>query len=138
MLFRSHITELGDEYFRFDEVRQELRGDRTGIRYIMGTPVRVQVSRVDLDARKIDFRLVNGESKGRKAAGVRSASGTDRPSTADADTPLPATKRGRGASKHRSSASSPKEKRPRRDARAAGKVSASGKKPAGKKSKHRR
>ncbi|HRN08228.1 MAG TPA: ribonuclease R, partial [Ottowia sp.] len=28
-----HITELGGEYFRFDEVRQELRGERTGIRY---------------------------------------------------------------------------------------------------------
>ncbi len=54
-----HITELGGEYFRFDEVRQELRGERTGIRYVLGTRVRVQVSRVDLDARKIDFRLVH-------------------------------------------------------------------------------
>ena len=54
-----HITELGGEYFRFDEVRQELRGERTGIRYALGTRVRVQVSRVDLDARKIDFRLVH-------------------------------------------------------------------------------
>ena len=53
-----HITELGGEYFRFDEVRQELRGERTGIRYVVGTRVRVQVSRVDLDGRKIDFRLV--------------------------------------------------------------------------------
>ncbi len=26
-----HITELGGEYFRFDEIRQELRGERTGI-----------------------------------------------------------------------------------------------------------
>ena len=54
-----HITELGGEYFRFDEARQELRGERTGIRYAIGTRVRVQVSRVDLDGRKIDFRLVN-------------------------------------------------------------------------------
>ena len=53
-----HITELGGEYFRFDEARQELRGERTGIRYGIGTRVRVQVSRVDLDGRKIDFRLV--------------------------------------------------------------------------------
>ncbi|HLO95405.1 MAG TPA: ribonuclease R [Burkholderiaceae bacterium] len=53
-----HITELGGEYYRFDEVRQELRGDRTGIRYATGARVRVQVSRVDLDGRKIDFRLV--------------------------------------------------------------------------------
>ena len=53
-----HITELGGEYFKFDEARQELRGERTGIRYAIGTRVRVQVSRVDLDGRKIDFRLV--------------------------------------------------------------------------------
>ena len=53
-----HITELGGEYFRFDEARQELRGERTGIRYAIGTRVRVQVSRVDLDGRNIDFRLI--------------------------------------------------------------------------------
>ncbi|WP_242617040.1 ribonuclease R [Rivibacter subsaxonicus] len=53
-----HITELGGEYFRFDEARQELRGERTGVRYAVGSRVRVQVSRVDLDGRKIDFRLV--------------------------------------------------------------------------------
>jgi ribonuclease R len=54
-----HITELGGEYFRFDEVRQELRGERSGLRYIVGSRVRVQVSRVDLDGRKIDFRMVD-------------------------------------------------------------------------------
>jgi len=53
-----HITELGGEYFRFDEMRQELRGERSGIRYGIGSRVRIQVSRVDLDGRKIDFRLV--------------------------------------------------------------------------------
>jgi ribonuclease R len=53
-----HITELGGDYFRFDEARQELRGERTGIRYAIGARVRVQVSRVDLDGRKIDFRWV--------------------------------------------------------------------------------
>jgi len=53
-----HITELGGEYYRFDEVRQELRGERSGVRYVVGSRVRVQVSRVDLDGRKIDFRMV--------------------------------------------------------------------------------
>jgi ribonuclease R len=53
-----HVTELGGDYFKFDELRQELRGERTGIRYAIGTRVQVQVSRVDLDGRKIDFRLV--------------------------------------------------------------------------------
>ncbi|MFN8900018.1 MAG: ribonuclease R [Pseudomonadota bacterium] len=60
-----HITELGGEYYRFDEVRQELRGERTGVRYGIGTRVRVQVIRVDLDARKIDFRMVReGQAEG--------------------------------------------------------------------------
>ncbi len=58
-----HITELGGEYFRFDEARQELRGERSGIRYAIGSRVRVQVSRVDLDGRKIDFRLVRDDEE---------------------------------------------------------------------------
>ena len=69
-----HITELGGEYFRFDEMRQELRGERTGIRYGIGSRVRIQVSRVDLDGRKIDFRLVRDVDEllprnGKEAAG---------------------------------------------------------------------
>ena len=74
-----HITELGGEYFKFDEARQELRGERTGIRYAIGTRVRVQVSRVDLDGRKIDFRLVReGEelvSRAMKEKGVPGGAG---------------------------------------------------------------
>ncbi len=70
-----HITELGGEYFKFDEARQELRGERTGIRYTIGARVRVQVSRVDLDGRKIDFRLVDevGELVQGKSAKPRDA-----------------------------------------------------------------
>ena len=77
-----HITELGSEYFRFDEVRQELRGERSGMRYGVGTRVRVQVSRVDLDARRIDFRLV------REGAGERLLA---RGRAAPADGPVPPT-----------------------------------------------
>ena len=67
-----HITEIGGGYYRYDEVRQELHGERSGVRYAAGTRVRVQVSRVDLDSRRIDFRMVRegeGErllSRGRK------------------------------------------------------------------------
>ena len=69
-----HITELGGEYFRFDEARQELRGERTGIRYHLGTWVQVQVSRVDLDGRRIDFRLVQeGEERPLRAGKDRAA-----------------------------------------------------------------
>jgi len=85
-----HITELGGEYFRFDEARQELRGERTGIRYAIGSRVRVQVSRVDLDGRKIDFRLVrDGDellSRAMKDKGVNGAA------TGDADL-APASRR---------------------------------------------
>jgi len=70
-----HITELGSEYFRFDEARQELRGERSGIRYAIGSRVRVQVSRVDLDGRKIDFRLVNDEEPSTHSSRSSSGSG---------------------------------------------------------------
>jgi len=59
-----HITELGGEYFRYDEARQELRGERTGIRYGLGARLHVQVGRVDLDGRRIEFRLFKeGENR---------------------------------------------------------------------------
>jgi ribonuclease R len=78
-----HITELGGEYYRFDEVRQELRGERTGIRYAIGARVRVQVSRVDLDGRRIDFRMVHeGEgdrllARGRQGARAEGGKATE-------------------------------------------------------------
>ena len=65
-----HITELGGEYYRYDEARGELRGERTGIRYSVGARVRVQVSRVDLDGRKIDFRIVREGEEERLLARV--------------------------------------------------------------------
>jgi ribonuclease R len=74
-----HITELGGEYFRFDEARQELRGERTGMRYAIGTRVRVQVSRVDLDGRKIDFRLVREGEELLTRAMKDKAGGSDGP-----------------------------------------------------------
>ncbi|WP_436021383.1 ribonuclease R [Rhizobacter sp. LjRoot28] len=70
-----HITELGGEYYRFDEVRQELRGERSGVRYTVGARVRVQVIRVDLDGRKIDFRMVHeGEDPSTPSRGKRERS----------------------------------------------------------------
>jgi len=74
-----HITELGGDYYRFDEARQELRGERTGVRYAIGTRVQVQVSRVDLDGRRIDFRLLS-EADGLLS---RSVAGKDLPHKGD-------------------------------------------------------
>lgn len=58
-----HVSEIGADYFRYDEARGELRGERTGIRYALGGRLLVQVSRVDLDGRKIDFRMVREGAK---------------------------------------------------------------------------
>jgi ribonuclease R len=77
-----HITELGGEYFRFDEVKQELRGERTGVRYGIASRVRVQVSRVDLDGRRIDFRLVREGGDEGVAHKTRRDRGADRHATA--------------------------------------------------------
>jgi len=53
-----HISELGSDYFHFDEARHELVGERTGQRFRLADRVGVQLARVDLETRKIDFRLV--------------------------------------------------------------------------------
>ena len=86
-----HITELGGEYFKFDEIRCELRGERTGMRYAIGTRVNVQVSRVDLDGRKIDFRLVRDGEAVRLPSG-----GIVRLDADDSATGRPARKREKG------------------------------------------
>ena len=52
-----HVSELGSEYFLFNEALHELRGERTGLRFRLGDRVNVQVARVDLEARRIEFKL---------------------------------------------------------------------------------
>jgi ribonuclease R len=96
-----HITELGGEYFRFDEARQELRGERTGIRYAIGTRVNVQVSRVDLDGRKIDFRLVN-DSLDRTVRTIKESM-----STRGAKAPNPSLKGSKGRDARRGTKAAP-------------------------------
>jgi ribonuclease R len=64
-----HITELGGDYFQYDEARHELRGERTGKRYQLTDRVTVQVSRVDLEARKIDLVLAGSGAADQSGAG---------------------------------------------------------------------
>ncbi|GAB2873998.1 ribonuclease R [Pseudoduganella ginsengisoli] len=59
-----HITDLGADYFQYDDARHELKGERTGKRYQLTDKVKVQVVRVDLDTRKIDLRLAASETAG--------------------------------------------------------------------------
>jgi len=68
-----HISDLGSDYFRFDETKHQLVGERTGKRYRLADRVRVQLVRVDMEANKIDFRLVvEGEDNTRGKLGGRS------------------------------------------------------------------
>jgi ribonuclease R len=54
-----HVTELGNDYFEYDKMRHEMRGERTGAKYRLGDRLRVKVSRVDLETSRIDFVLAN-------------------------------------------------------------------------------
>lgn len=57
-----HITELGEDYFHYDNARHCLKGERTGKVYRLGDRVRVQVAQVNLDERKVDLRFITDES----------------------------------------------------------------------------
>ncbi|MBX3696810.1 MAG: ribonuclease R [Dokdonella sp.] len=53
-----HITQLPNDYYHFDPKRHLLSGERRGLSFRLGDPVRIQVLRASLEDRKIDFRLV--------------------------------------------------------------------------------
>ncbi|HEX8989385.1 MAG TPA: ribonuclease R [Rhodocyclaceae bacterium] len=61
-----HVSELGADYFHFDEAAHAMVGERTGRRYRLSDRVRIQLMRVDLDQNKIDFRLVEDISSTRQ------------------------------------------------------------------------
>ncbi|WP_444929377.1 ribonuclease R [Microbulbifer sp. SSSA002] len=52
-----HVTALPKDYYRFEQAHQRLIGERSGKRYHLGDSVTVQVARVDLEERKVDFIL---------------------------------------------------------------------------------
>jgi ribonuclease R len=53
-----HVNSLRDDFYRFTEGSYALVGDRGRRRYRLGDRVRVQVVRVDKEARHVDFLLV--------------------------------------------------------------------------------
>lgn len=57
-----HITELGEDYFHYDNSRHCLKGERTGKTYRLGDRVKVQVAQVNLDDRKIDLRFIKDDA----------------------------------------------------------------------------
>ena len=71
-----HVSELGRDYFAYDETRHVLRGERSGQEFRLGQRVAVKIVRADPDALKIDLALVDTVS----AASVlvaRPATGVD-------------------------------------------------------------
>ena len=54
-----HVSELGQDYFHFDEKSHAMVGERSGRRFRLSDRVSVQLTRVDMEANKIDFRLAD-------------------------------------------------------------------------------
>ena len=61
-----HVTSLQNDYYKFDASRQQLVGERTGRRFSLGEPMHVQVQRVDMDTRRIDFRPFEDQPETRR------------------------------------------------------------------------
>lgn len=53
-----HVSSLSNDFYHFDARAHCLRGERSGAIHRLGDRLRVQVMRVDLDERKIDFEPV--------------------------------------------------------------------------------
>jgi ribonuclease R len=55
-----HVSELGEDYFQYDNVKHQMLGERSGKRYRLGDRLHVKLVRADLETGRIDFVL--GES----------------------------------------------------------------------------
>jgi len=58
-----HISSLTDDYYVFDADGHALEGRRGGKRFRLGDRVQVEVARVDVQKRMLDFRLVHAEAR---------------------------------------------------------------------------
>ena len=65
-----HVSELGADYFQFDNIKHQMLGERTGQRFRLGDRVRVRLVRADLESNKIDFVLA-GQQQVQKLAKKR-------------------------------------------------------------------
>ncbi len=54
-----HVSSMTDDYYVFNERAHTLKGENTGKAYRLGDRVRIQVARVDLEQRRVDFALVD-------------------------------------------------------------------------------
>jgi ribonuclease R len=53
-----HVDSLTDDFYRYDRANHTLAGHRAGNSYRLGDLLKVVVSRVDMERRELDFRLV--------------------------------------------------------------------------------
>lgn len=56
-----HVNSMRNDYYYFDEIHYELVGQDSGVKYKLGERVLVQVKRVDMVSKTIDFRLIDRE-----------------------------------------------------------------------------
>lgn len=54
-----HVTELGGDYFVFDEKKHVLVGKKSGFKYVAGQEVQIRIANVDMDKLFIDLELVD-------------------------------------------------------------------------------
>ena len=67
-----HITSLPQDYYHHEASQHRLVGERSRRVFRIGDQLRVQVARVDLDERKVDFELIKVKSKKRKGTNTLS------------------------------------------------------------------
>ncbi len=56
-----HVSSLRNDYYEFDATSQSLVGSRSSRRYVLGDKIRITVHKVDMDTRRIDFRLAGSK-----------------------------------------------------------------------------
>ena len=56
-----HVNSMKNDYYYFDEIHYELVGQDSGVKYKLGERVLIQVKRVDMASKTIDFRLIDRE-----------------------------------------------------------------------------
>ena len=53
-----HVSQLGEDFFLYDQASQSLIGQNRGQSFSLGDEVKIKVAGVNLEERKIDFQLV--------------------------------------------------------------------------------
>jgi ribonuclease R len=100
-----HVTSLPSDYYHYEAEKHRLKGERTGTTYRLGDGLTVQVARVDMDDRKIDFGLGDEKPRprrqprksrgGEEGAGAKAkAGGAKSAGNKPSNSEKPATRRG--------------------------------------------